>query len=91
MIFSGGGGVVVVREFKRNRLKSRFALESKMPEKNEWRTIVAQPMKKMNAESNGGDSSSSSSSNSKNNAKEKMFETTTVRQRFPKKIRTHSA
>ena len=89
VIFSGGGGGASASPTKTTT--SRFALESKMPEKNEWRTIVVQPMKKMNAESNGGDSSSSSSSNSKNNAKEKMFETTTVRQRFPKKRFGHIA
>ena len=48
----------------------------------------------MNAESNGGGDNSSSSfsgSSSKNHAKEKMFETMTVRQRFPKRRFGHIA
>ena len=97
VIFSGGGGGGgggASASPTKTTTTSRFALESKMPEKNEWRTIVVQPMKKMNAESNGGGDNSSSSfsgSSSKNHAKEKMFETMTVRQRFPKRRFGHIA
>ena len=95
VIFSGGGGGGGASASPtKTTTTSRFALESKMPEKNEWRTIVVQPMKKMNAESNGGGDNSSSSfsgSSSKNHVKEKMFETMTVRQRFPKRRFGHIA
>ena len=64
--------------------KSRFALESKMPEKNEWRTIVAQPMKKTTTVANENESSNNNSS------REKKLETTT-RQRFPQKRFGHIA
>ena len=64
--------------------KSRFALESKMPEKNEWRTIVAQPMKKTTTVANENESSNNNSS------REKKLETTT-HQRFPQKRFGHIA
>jgi hypothetical protein len=66
--------------------KSRFALESKMPEKNEWRTIVAQPMKKVPV--NDGKNTASGGAAEEN--REKKLETST-HQRFPQKRFGHIA
>ena len=88
VIFSGGErSVGSPRKGRGDRGKSRFALESKMPEKNEWRTIVAQPMKKTTVAANDNDRSNNINNN---NSREKKLETTT-RQRFPQKRFGHIA
>ena len=85
VIFSGNGGERSSSSPRKGRGgKSRFALESKMPEKNEWRTIVAQPMKKTTTVANENESSNNNSS------REKKLETTT-HQRFPQKRFGHIA
>ena len=85
VIFSGNGGERSSSSPRKERGgKSRFALESKMPEKNEWRTIVAHPMKKTTTVANENESSNNNSS------REKKLETTT-RQRFPQKRFGHIA
>ena len=83
VIFSGGERSSSSPRKERGG-KSRFALESKMPEKNEWRTIVAHPMKKTTTVANENESSNNNSS------REKKLETTT-RQRFPQKRFGHIA